>query len=312
MSMALTAGCMGGVGPDGAAAAGSGVGAGADGGSGGGGGGGVVVSDGGSGGVVVLSSELPCEAYDVLSAHCWTCHGTTPAGGAPQSLSTLAALRAMSPGYATQSNGQRSVVRMASTASPMPPAGYAAVPSADESAFAAWVSAGMPTGTCTTGGGSSGGGTPDAGPPPPPPPPDPLNDAPTCTSNSYWTSGTQGSSRMEPGWACIACHLTNGAPDFTVAGTVYPTGHEPDGCNGSAASGAVVTVHDAAGKTATFTANSAGNFSGTTSLTFPITASLSFNGKTRAMGTQVTTGDCNSCHAQNGTSGAPGRITLPP
>jgi hypothetical protein len=117
---------------------------------------------------------------------------------------------------------------------------------------------------------------------------------------------------MHPGVACIACHLTNGAPDFTVAGTAFPTGHEPDDCNGSAASGAVVTVQDSTGKTASFTANSAGNFYGTASLTFPITASLSFNGKTRAMATPVSTGDCNSCHTQSGASAAPGRITLPP
>ena len=34
-------------------------------------------------------------------------------------------------------------------------------------------------------------------------------------------------------------------------------------------------------------------------------------GKERAMLTSQTTGDCNTCHAVTGTSGAPGRIALP-
>ncbi|HUM13099.1 MAG TPA: hypothetical protein VLT82_19275 [Myxococcaceae bacterium] len=118
---------------------------------------------------------------------------------------------------------------------------------------------------------------------------------------------------MEPGHACITCHSQQGGPSLTVAGTVFPTGHEPDDCNARAAGGAVVTVTDANGVTATFTASSvSGNFHGSTQLTFPITARVTFNGKTRSMGTAVSTGDCNSCHTQTGVSQAPGRITLPP
>ena len=263
----------------------------------------------GSDGGVVLSSELPCAAYDLLSAHCWNCHGSTPSGSAPQSLATLAALLAPAPGYPAQTNGARSVVRMQSSTSPMPPAPDAAVPAADVTAFQAWVNAGMPSGSCVTDGGVPPP-PPDAGPPPPP---DPLGAAPVCTSKSYWTGGTRGSADMEPGHACITCHTQQGGPTFSVAGTVFPTGHEPDDCNGSAAGGAVVTVTDANGAMATFTASSiSGNFHGTTRFTFPITASVTFNGKTRSMGTAVSTGDCNSCHTQSGTSSAPGRITLPP
>jgi len=259
----------------------------------------------GSGGGGVLSSELPCEAYDVLSLSCWSCHGATPAGGAPQSLATLAALQGPAPGYPTQTNGARAVVRMQSTTSPMPPAPNAAVPAPEVTAFAAWVNAGMPAGSCT-----SDGEVPDAGPPPPP---DPLGAAPTCTSQSTWTGGTRGSSNMEPGRACITCHTQQGGPSFDVGGTVYPTGHEPDDCNGSAAAGAVVTVTDAMGVTASFVASSvSGNFHGSAQLTFPITARVTFNGKTRAMSTAVPTGDCNTCHTQNGANSAPGRITLPP
>jgi hypothetical protein len=267
-------------------------------------------SNGTSGdGGVLLSSDLPCAAYDVLSAHCWSCHGSTPSGGAPQSLVALAALQAPSPGYPAQSNGARSLARMQSSASPMPPAPNAGVPAAELGAFQSWVAAGMPAGSCVT-----DGGVPvppvDAGPPPPP---DPLGAAPTCTSNSTWTGGTRGSSNMEPGHACISCHHQQGGPSFNVGGTVYPTGHEPDDCNGSGAGGAVVTVTDVNGVTASFTVSGvSGNFHGTASLTFPITAKVTFNGRTRAMGTAVDTGDCNSCHTQSGASSAPGRITLPP
>jgi hypothetical protein len=187
----------------------------------------------------------------------------------------------------------------------MPPPPNPSVPTAEASAFQAWVSAGMPAGSCVV----------DGGVPPPPDagPPDPLDAAPTCTSNAHWTQGTEGNSDMEPGQACITCHLQQGGPGFNVGGTVYPTGHEPDDCDGSGAAGAVVTVTDSTGKSASFTASSvSGNFHGSASLTFPITAKVSFQGKTRSMGTAVSTGDCNSCHTQSGASGAPGRITLPP
>lgn len=159
-------------------------------------------------------------------------------------------------------------------------------------------------------GGTADGGTPDGGSPQAP---DPLDAAPTCTSNTFWTQGTHKSPDMEPGHACISCHGQQGGPRFSVAGTVYPSGHEPDDCDGSPAGGAVVTVTDARGATATFTASTvSGNFHGSTALTFPITAKVTFNGKTRAMATAVSTGDCNSCHTQTGSSAAPGRITLPP
>ncbi|MGO8971297.1 MAG: hypothetical protein ACLQDQ_17215 [Myxococcaceae bacterium] len=264
------------------------AGRGSDAGSGGGG--------GGDGGVVV---DVPCDIYSLLSTYCWACHGPTPAGGAPQSLVTLAQLQGPSPGYPGQSNGQRAVVRMADTGAPMPPAGNAAPSTAGQATFATWVDAGMPSGSCTT-----DGGLPDAGPP------DPLNDPAQCTSGQTYT-GSEGAT-MRPGEACIACHQTHGGPNFNVGGTVYPTGHEPDDCVASASAGAVVTVTDSTGATASFTANSNGNFSGNASLSFPITAVVSFNGKTRAMTTAVASGDCNSCHTQTGTNGAPGRVTLPP
>ena len=115
---------------------------------------------------------------------------------------------------------------------------------------------------------------------------DPLDAPPTCTSATYWTKGTRPSPDMEPGRACIACHSVNNGPLFTVAGTVYPTGHEPDDCYGTAAAGAVVTVRDSTGKEFSFTANSpAGNFFGSPTLVFPITARVTVGGsEVRSLG----------------------------
>ena len=250
-----------------------------------------------------VSADMPCEAANVLIAYCTGCHGTPPSGGAPQALNSLSALQAPSPGIPSQSNGARAVVRMANTASPMPPSPNPAVPAADQAAFSAWVSAGMPSGTCSS---LVDAGTVVLDPV--------FAAAPTCTSGSYWTGGNQGSSRMHPGMACIACHSRGEGPAFAVAGTVYPSGHEFDDCNGSGAAGAVVTVTDTNGTAQSFNVNSAGNFSGNATAgwpIFPITATVTFQGKTRAMTTAVPSGDCNSCHTQSGASNAPGRIALP-
>jgi len=251
-----------------------------------------------------VSGDLPCDVANLLAGYCTLCHGAPPAGGAPDSLNSLASLRVASVTEPTKTRGQVCVERMANAAAPMPPAGYASPPAASQTSFANWVNAGMPAGTCSA-------PTPDGGPPP-----DPIFSGPlTCTGGTYWTQGNEGSSRMHPGWACIACHRNSDAPHFSVAGTVYPTGHEYDDCNGSAASGAVVVVTDSNNVSRNFTVNSAGNFSGSDPTgvfpAFPITARVTFGGKTRFMATAVNSGDCNSCHTEGGINGAPGRIALP-
>ena len=248
-----------------------------------------------------VAGDLPCDVADVLTSSCTSCHGNPPGGGAPMALTTLAQLRAPSPSNSSVTTGQACVNRMASTTTPMPPPPAAPVAAAKQSAFAAWVSAGMQAGTCTV----------DAGTP------DPVfSGPPTCTSGTYWTQGDEGSSSMHPGRACIACHQSSreDAPSFAIAGTAYPTGHEYDECFGSAAQGAVVSVTDSRNVTRTFTVNRAGNFSGSASggwPAFPIRAQITFAGKTRAMSGAVSSGDCNTCHTLQGTSGAPGRIALP-
>jgi hypothetical protein len=166
---------------------------------------------------------------------------------------------------------------------------------------------GVGGGTAGRGGttGAGGAGTGGAGG-------DPLTAAATCTSKTMWTSGNRGSSDMNPGKACITCHSTMNGPSLTIGGTVYPTGHEPDLCNGANGSnGARVVITGADGKVQTLTPGTSGNFNSRTTVALPFKAKVTYMGRERAMVTPQSTGDCNSCHTQNGANGAPGRIVLP-
>jgi len=238
-----------------------------------------------------IPTNLPCDVEAILAANCQSCHGLWPAGGAPMSLVTYDDLIAPAKSDPTKSVAEMCLARIQSTTAPMPPA-PPAMSSADLATFQNWVAAGMPMGDCVAG-------------------PDPLGAAPQCTSGQRWKGGDDGSSRMNPGEACIACHRSSGgeAPFFTIAGTVFPTGHEPNLCYGTNAVQVVIT--DAAGHTVTLTPNSAGNFSGRASLTLPYNAKVVANGLTRAMSAAQTSGDCNDCHTQFGANGAPGRVTAP-
>jgi hypothetical protein len=46
-------------------------------------------------------------------------------------------------------------------------------------------------------------------------------------------------------------------------------------------------------------------------LAFPITAGVRYRGRTRWMIQRQVTGDCNTCHTEQGEHNAPGRIQLP-
>ena len=142
--------------------------------------------------------------------------------------------------------------------------------------------------------------------------PDPFAAAPTCTSGTTWTKGNHGSPEMNPGRACLACHATMNGPDLTIAGTVYPTAHEPDLCYGADGSNDVrVVITGADGQTTTLTPVPSGNFHLDTRVMMPFTAKVTYQGRERAMSVAQTSGDCNGCHTQAGANGAPGRITLP-
>lgn len=163
-------------------------------------------------------------------------------------------------------------------------------------------------GTDDTGGGGDDAGSMDidAG--------DPLMAAPTCTSGTNWLLGDRGSPLMHPGMACITCHSTRRAPVLTIGGTVYPTGHEPDNCYGAdglSADEIDIVVTDSTGTVVTMAANTSGNFYSQTLVVPPLTAEIHYQGRVRTMTTPADTGDCNSCHTQDGTMSAPGRLVLP-
>lgn len=131
-----------------------------------------------------------------------------------------------------------------------------------------------------------------------------------CTSGTAWNGGNEGSPAMNPGLACINCHASGGeAPRFSIAGTLYPSLHEPDLCNGASAATVVITGAD--GQTLTMTAHAGGNFYSELAVATPFAAKVVFQGRERAMAAHQTSGDCNGCHTQNGANGAPGRIVLP-
>lgn len=287
-----------------------------------GGSGGTTASGGASGASDAGAAQgdgLPCNLQTFLATRCDSCHGSTPSGGAPRSLVSYANLTASDPASPGMTEAQVALQRIQSTTSPMPPAPASPATSSEIAALQAWVDSGYPRGGCATGGSggtqSGGGGTGgngDAGSATS----DPLDASPTCTSNTTWKNGTEGSSSMEPGQACIGCHTSRGreAPTFVVAGTLYPTGHEPDNCNGASGttSNAKIVVTGSNGTSLTLIPNGVGNFYSTTSLPAPYQAKVvNAAGVERVMASAVPTGDCNSCHTQTGANGAPGRITLP-
>lgn len=224
------------------------------------------------------------------------------------SLASRADLAAASLSDPSRTNAELSVERMTSTTAPMPPAGGAAPE--DVAAIEAWVAAGMPEGSC--GGGGAGG--------------DPFAGGTVCTSGKTWTYGTDVSdalrAQMYPGRACNACHATNpdgeSPPIFLVAGTVYPTGHEPDDCfgvDGPALGGVRVEVVDAAGRAYELPVNASGNFMLLeAAFTAPYRAKVISPAGERAMAAPQTSGDCNGCHTEAGAGAAslaPGRIVAP-
>ena len=240
---------------------------------------------------------LPCDVAEVLTAKCLLCHGA----GTSFPLNTWDALAAKSSVDPAKTRAQAAAAMMAGTLYPqMPPTGT--LTSAEVATVQNWVTAGAAKGTCDaggTGGGTGTGGT-SAGAPP-----DKGN---VCSSGQYSTA-TEGPS-MKPGQACIACHTANGQRTWSAMGTVFPSLHEPNDCEGS--NGVIVELTGANGQVVTGTTNRAGNFLfNATSLTKPWSVKVKANGLERAMGGTITTGDCNSCHTQVGSSGAPGRIASP-
>lgn len=233
-------------------------------------------------------SGLPCDVDGLLKRSCTTggCHAPGSSAG---SLHTRADLMATSVKNGPATVAERSITRM--NAKTMPPS--APSPAADVAILQAWVSAGYPAGAC-------GSSAPDASVA------DPYSTPLVCTSNN--TNPPDEGIDMAPGQSCGNCHF------FKVGGTVYPTAHEPNDCRGSngTAVGATVVVTGADGRTKTLPVSSSGNFFGNMfGVITPYTVKVVAGGKVRAMASSTSNGDCNDCHTQNGTMGAPGRIMMP-
>jgi mono/diheme cytochrome c family protein len=115
---------------------------------------------------------------------------------------------------------------------------------------------------------------------------------------------------MDPGQACITCHTIKKGPAFKIAGTIYPTAHEPDDCYGIGGPLNVI-VTDANGTVTTIKVGASGNFSSRAAIVPPFHVKVTDGVKERAMAGALTAGDCNSCHTEQGLNGAPGRIVAP-
>ncbi len=149
---------------------------------------------------------------------------------------------------------------------------------------------------------------------------------PAFTGPTVCSSGRTGTNQvgfdMLPGQACNACHRTR-ATRFLMgfAGTVYPTGHEPDTCVGvdGEARGTRVVVTDAKGQELALPVRASGNFAAllrepsVTRLSGPFSIRVEEAGRVRRMQRTLVAGegDCNACHTERGTNGAPGRIAAP-
>jgi hypothetical protein len=133
-----------------------------------------------------------------------------------------------------------------------------------------------------------------------------------CTSGVLWNMGNTGSPLMHPGDRCNACHQVMGGPNLRIAGTVYPTLHEPNDCNGSKPPPQLtVVITEANGQRTNIPVNEVGNFFTRQRIRAPYKAAVTDGTKTRSMVGSVAGGDCNNCHTESGANGAPGRIQAP-
>jgi mono/diheme cytochrome c family protein len=241
-------------------------------------------------------SGLPCDVSKLLAEKCMECHGARPQQGAP-SLGSYGLLTAKDKSGKTYA--EIATERFRDEKAPMPPDDP--LSDAEIAKFQKWVDSGEPTGTCD--------GVDDV-----------FNVPEQCSSNVQWTRKDRGSQLMHPGDECIDCHNKHDdAPFFTIAGTLYPTAHEPDDCNGvnGTSAGAKVVITDKNGKVQTLSVNAAGNFYSTRSVALPYRAKVVVGDQEREMDDEQKSGDCNGCHTQQGDNNqggdnkAPGRIILP-
>jgi len=277
-----------------------------------GGSGGAGTGTGSSSGTIGSDSGIPCDVAAILSANCTACHGNPPVGGATGPMLTYADLTAPAKSAVGKNIAQLAVERMKGTLQPrMPPVPSPAVSAADIATFEAWVTAGLPMGTCGA----------DAGPPDPT-----FQGSPTCPGNMKGPQLNHGNipdnpqirANMDPGEPCVSCHSNpqQGGPQLQLAGTVFSTGKVLDLCLPPSSvdlTQAQVVITDANGGVHTLAVTSAGNFwtADGDVIAIPFQAKVSYKGKERVMVTKQTSGDCNACHTASGAMMAPGRVALP-
>jgi hypothetical protein len=251
-----------------------------------------------------IAADLPCDVANALRGACSSCHGTTLAEGARVHLLSRADLAAPLATDPARTVADLCLIRMQSEKDPMPPA-VAAEPGA-VGVLEAWITAGLPAGKCSAAGID-------------------YTTESVCTSKKKWTHGSdEGDENMNPGQTCIACHKQEAAEGeihakiFSVAGTLYPSAHEPDDCNGldGVKKKATVIVTDATGKTFTLDVNEAGNFMSEAKMKKPLRAKVRRGDAVYEMQDDIKDGDCNACHTEAGRAdeGAEyprGRIVLP-
>jgi hypothetical protein len=112
----------------------------------------------------------------------------------------------------------------------------------------------------------------------------------------------------------LTCHSNSpDAPRLTLGGTVYPTSHEPDDCNGvKGTSGIAIVITDGMGnQLPAIPVNDVGNFRYEGRIAAPFHVKVVARGKENAMSDSPANGECNSCHTRNGANSAPGRILAP-
>ena len=111
--------------------------------------------------------------------------------------------------------------------------------------------------------------------------------------------------QMDPGKDCMSCHTGSVAPSWTVSGTLFASASSaPD----QGLEGGQILITDALNRTLTLNTNGAGNFYTAEDLKPPFRVQAQFGNRRLAMVREVTTGSCNSCHANPGLQDAPGRV----
>ena len=259
------------------------------------------VADAGDADANLGPDELPCDVRAVLEDACMLCHSSPPTSNAPEELATRYDFFAPSsvPG---ETIAQRTLVRLADAMLPMPPLSEPPASVTEIATLEAWLDAGAPAGTC--------GQIPQ------------RFMLPTCASGVIWDQGETGADLMHPGRDCVSCHTAE-APQYAYffAGTVYSALHEADSCESPPPPDGQIEILDESGAvTMTFVADANGNFTSSTiaaGVPVPYTARLLANGLARSMVGEQTSGDCNSCHTEQGgttTVGsalAPGRLLWP-